>query len=63
MARVTNWSQALRKATEWRVIAWFIDFIIALILTHEINSSIGIASLSSVVKFVTNLIWIKRRFS
>lgn len=61
--KITNWSQAMMKAIEWRVIAWGIDFVIALILTHEVTASIGIASLSSVVKFVTNFIWIRKRFS
>ena len=63
MARVTNWIQAVRKAIEWRTISFFIDLTIAFMLTREFNVSLGIASAVGFIKFVTNLIWIKKRFS
>lgn len=63
MARVKNWVQALRKATEWRTIAWFLDFIIFFIFTGNIRIATGAASLSAFIKFIVNLIWIRKRFS
>ncbi len=63
MDRVTNWVQALRKATEWRAISVVIDFIIAFAFTGQVKLSLGIASLTGFVKFCTNIIWIRKRFS
>lgn len=63
MRKINNWIQATRKAIEWRVISFFIDLIVAFILTHRIDLSLGIASTVGFIKFITNLIWIKKRFS
>lgn len=63
MVRVRNWGQALNKAFEWRTISVVIDFVVALIFTGEIKIAIGIASLTGFIKFCTNIIWIRKRFS
>lgn len=63
MGKITNWVQALRKAVEWRAISVVIDFVIALMFTGEIKLSLGIASMTGFVKFCTNLVWIRKRFS
>ena len=63
MAKITNWAQALRKTMEWRVIAFSIDFAIIFLFTGEVKTSTGIAAISALIKFITNLVWIKRRFS
>lgn len=61
--KITNWIQATRKAVEWRTISFFIDLIVSLILTHKLGISLGIAGTVGFIKFVTNLIWIRKRFS
>lgn len=63
MAKITNWFQALRKTTEWRIIAFAIDFTVIFLFTGEVKTSTGIAAVSAFIKFITNVIWIKRRFS
>ena len=61
--KITNWIQALRKATEWRAISVVIDFIVAFTFTGEIKISLGIAGLTGFVKFCTNIVWIRKRFT
>lgn len=63
MVRISNWVQALRKAVEWRAISVVIDFVVAFMFTGELKLSLGIASLTGFVKFCTNIIWIRKRFS
>ena len=63
MAKITNWIQAVRKAVEWRTISFFIDLLVAFMLTRQLDVSFGIASTVGFIKFITNLIWIKKRFS
>lgn len=61
--KITNWAQALRKACEWRAISVVIDFCVAFAFTGEFKLSLGIASLTGFIKFCTNIIWIRKRFS
>lgn len=63
MTKITNWFHALKKAVEWRAISVVIDFVVAFMFTGELKLSLGIASLSGFVKFCTNIIWIRKRFS
>jgi uncharacterized membrane protein len=48
-------------ALEWRVIATFITFIAALIISGDAKISLGIASVESVAKIVVQSFWLKHR--
>ncbi len=61
--QVKNWVQAVRKAVEWRIISVIIDFCVAFLFTGEVKLSLGIASATGFIKFITNIVWIRKRFS
>lgn len=56
-----SWGLALKYATSWRAISWLIDFSIAYLLTGETKISLGIASGVGVIKYITNIMWLKYR--
>lgn len=52
---------ALARAIEWRVVALLIDFTISYAVTGLFTFSVGLTSLSNVVRTIVHALWIRRR--